>query len=77
MNLQSNLDTAHGWAQSEHQRMITTTRGDLDESVLARTVILEDRPDAVVVVVEWRYRGELVRRDLFQNPILARDQSPE
>ncbi len=42
---------------------ITTTKGPIDESVLARTVGFEDRPSEFVVWVEWRLDGELVRRD--------------
>lgn len=42
---------------------IKTTLGLMDESDLARTVGFEDRPNEFVVWVEWRYQGELVRRD--------------
>ena len=42
---------------------INTTLGSMDESLLARTVGFEDRPNEFVVWVEWRVDGELVRRD--------------
>jgi len=42
---------------------ILTTRGDVDESQLARTVGFEDRPTEFVVWVEYRIDNELVRRD--------------
>lgn len=43
--------------------MITTTRGPIDEALLARTVGFEDRPREFVVWVEWKLDAELVRRD--------------
>jgi hypothetical protein len=43
--------------------LIFTTKGDVDESLLARTVGFEDRPGEFVVWVEWRMGDELVRRD--------------
>jgi len=43
--------------------LILTTRGEVDETQLARTVGFEDRPDEFVVWVEWRLDNELVRRD--------------
>jgi hypothetical protein len=42
---------------------ITTTHGPLEETTLARTVGLEDRPREFVIWVEWRLGDELVRRD--------------
>lgn len=42
---------------------IYTTQGELDESLLARTVGFEDRPTEFVVWVEWRRGADLVRRD--------------
>lgn len=44
-------------------RLIRTTHGILEESALARTVGFEDRPNEMVVWVEWRLDDELVRRD--------------
>lgn len=43
--------------------LIHTTLGDVEESVLDRTVGFEDRPNEFVVWVEWRHGNELVRRD--------------
>ena len=43
--------------------MINTTKGMIEESMLARTVGFEDRPNEFVVWVEWRLGEELVRRD--------------
>jgi hypothetical protein len=40
-----------------------TTKGQVDELYLERTVGFEDRPKEFVVWVEWRLEGELVRRD--------------
>jgi hypothetical protein len=48
--------------------MINTTKGLLDEAALARTLGVEDRPDRLVVWVEYRSDGELVRRDAFPLP---------
>lgn len=42
---------------------ITTTLGPVEEASLARTVGFEDRPSEFVVWVEWKFGGELVRRD--------------
>jgi hypothetical protein len=43
--------------------MINTIHGPLEESMLARTVGFEDRPNEFVVWVEWKLGDELVRRD--------------
>ena len=43
--------------------LILTTKGEIDETQLARTVGFEDRPLEFVVWVEWRLDDELVRRD--------------
>jgi hypothetical protein len=62
--------------------MINTTYGELDESTLNRSVILEDRPTEMVVLVRWQLPagvndrdaqgpekfGELVRQDAFPLP---------
>lgn len=53
--------------------MINTTQGPMDEALLARTVIFEDRPTEFVVAVEWRFEGELVRRDAH---VILKDPSP-
>jgi hypothetical protein len=42
---------------------VNTTKGYVEEDTLSRTVGFEDRPDEMVVWVEWRLDGELVRRD--------------
>lgn len=49
-------------------RVIRTTKGDVDESQLARIVGLEDRPSMMAVWVEWRLGDELVRRDAYPLP---------
>ena len=55
--------------------LIHTTKGDVDEATLARTVGFEDRPMEFVVWVEWRLGEELVRRDahliLKQSSVVA------
>jgi hypothetical protein len=62
--------------------MINTTYGELDESTLNRSVVLEDRPTEMVVLVRWQLPagvndrdaqgpekfGELVRQDAFPLP---------
>jgi hypothetical protein len=62
--------------------MINTTYGELDESTLNRSVMLEDRPTEIVVLVRWQLPagvddrdaqgpakfGELVRQDAFPLP---------
>jgi len=57
--------------------VIRTTRGDLDERDLSRTLGFEDRPEEFVVWVEWRTAdGELVRRDahlILKYPTLVAD----
>ncbi len=50
---------------------IVTTRGILPIDQLERIVGLEDRPDKIVLWVEWRttaWDKELVRRDAFPLP---------
>lgn len=47
---------------------VQTTRGLFDESALARTVGLEDRPTMYALWIEWRLGDELVRRDAFPLP---------
>ena len=42
---------------------ILTAIGLVDEADLARTVGFEDRPTEFVIWVEWRYDGEIVKRD--------------
>lgn len=42
---------------------ILTTLGVVDEATLDRTVGFEDRPTEFVIWVEWRFAGELVKRD--------------
>lgn len=48
--------------------MIETTRGQVPESMLERTVGVEDRPRNFVIWVEYRLGTELVRRDAFELP---------
>jgi len=44
--------------------LIRTTKGEIEEADLRRTVGFEDRPEEFVVWVEYRdASGELVRRD--------------
>lgn len=43
--------------------LIHTIKGDMEESLLARTVGFEDRPKEFVIWVEWKLADELVRRD--------------
>jgi hypothetical protein len=43
-----------------------TTRGEVSEQELDRTVGVEDRPDALALWIEWRLAGELVKRDAFK-----------
>jgi hypothetical protein len=43
--------------------LIYTTKGDVEESTLAKTTGFEDRPDEYVIWVEWKLGDELVRRD--------------
>jgi hypothetical protein len=68
--------------------LINTTYGELDESTLNRTVVLEDRPTEMVVLVRWQLPagvndldaqgpekfGELVRQDAFPLP---KDAGPD
>jgi len=52
---------------------IRTTKGMLPESDLERTVIFEDKPKEFSIAVEWRYGGELVRRDahvVLKDPLI-------
>lgn len=44
-------------------RMIRTTKGVVEESTLARTVIFQDHPNEFTIAVEYRLGDELVRRD--------------
>lgn len=44
-------------------KLITTTRGPVDETLLARTLGFEERPNEFVVWIEYRIDTELVRRD--------------
>lgn len=55
---------------------IHTTLGLQDETLLARTVGFEDRPNEFVVWVEWRLDAELVRRDahvIVKHPSVVAD----
>ncbi len=55
---------------------ILTTRGEIDESTLARTLGFEERPGEFVVWVEWRFGDELVRRDahvILKTPSVVAD----
>ncbi len=42
---------------------IRTTHGDMDESLLAKTTVFEDRPTEWVIAIEYRLGDEIVRRD--------------
>ena len=57
-------------------KQIQTTVGLKDAAELVKTVGFEDRPDEFVVWVEWRFDGELVRRDahlILKEPSLVAD----
>lgn len=43
--------------------LVYTTQGHLPIGDLARTLNMQDTPNEIAVAVEWRYNGELVRRD--------------
>jgi len=49
-------------------KLILTTKGELEESALRRTLGVEDRPEMLAVWVEYRLGDELVRRDAFPLP---------
>jgi len=44
--------------------LIHTTKGDLPESDLVKSIIEQDYEDAKVIATEYRYGDELVRRDV-------------
>lgn len=47
---------------------VHTTKGLLPISVLARTVGVEDRPDKIVLWVQWWLTEELVRQESYSLP---------
>ena len=47
---------------------ILTTKGPLPLTELARTVVVEDRPDCLALLVRYVHAGELVRQDAFRHP---------
>jgi hypothetical protein len=52
--------------------LINTTRGPIEEHDLARKLGFEENPNEFVVWIEYRYEGELVRRDahvIQKNPL--------
>jgi hypothetical protein len=56
--------------------LIFTTKGDVEESTLDRTVGFEDRPHEFVVWVEWKLGDELVKRDahlILKRPSVVAD----
>jgi hypothetical protein len=47
---------------------ILTTKGPLPIVDLARTVVVEDRPDCLALLVRYEHEGERVRQDAFRHP---------
>lgn len=55
---------------------IRTTKGVLPLADLAVTVVLEDRPTLLALLVRYEYAGELVRQDAFPLPKQTGDLVP-
>lgn len=46
---------------------ILTTKGPLPLADLTRTIVVEDRPDCLVLLVRYEHDGERVRQDAFKH----------
>ena len=65
----------HGIGEKRERRVpdgtviINTSRGLYAEAALAKTVVVEDRPDALVLRIEWRADdGDIVRSEAYPLP---------